>query len=71
MFFSEKRHRGPRYGMVGTQIFGVGGSFDQIPYIGPPTPLKIIAFFEHRNFFKSEAKSRFAGLKITWPVCHL
>ena len=31
--------------------------------------LGIIAFFEHLYFKKSEAKSRFAGLKITWPPC--
>jgi hypothetical protein len=54
MFFSEsryayyqppKQHRGPIFGMVGTQTFGVGESFDLIPNIGPQAPLKIIAAF--------------------------
>jgi hypothetical protein len=54
MFFSEsryaddqppKRHRGPIFGMIGTQTFGIGDSFDLIPNIGPQAPLKIIAAF--------------------------
>jgi len=54
MFFSESRyaddqppkgHSGPIFGMMGTQTFGVGDRFDQIPNIGLQAPLKIIAAF--------------------------
>jgi hypothetical protein len=58
MFFSESRyaddepskgHRGPIFGMVGTQTFGAGDSFDSIPNIGPQAPLKIIAAFRKKH----------------------
>jgi hypothetical protein len=47
MFFSESRYAdnqppklqsGPIFGMIGTQTFGVGGSIDLIPNIGPQAP---------------------------------
>jgi len=56
--------------MIGTQRFGVGGSIDSIPNIGPQAPLKIIAFFEHRKFLKIRSEIPLCGTENNMSGWH-